>query len=241
VAPALLADGPFDTCLAGIASGSVLVTVAIAPHVPHALDADVADVVLAVDGDSLSDASVSGPVLPSVDAARRLFAVTPTTAHGAVSADRAFELGVVACSAQLLGAGRALVDMAAAHARQRVQFGRPIGGFQAVKHLLADAFVDLELARPVVYAAAVALGSDADSARRDVSAAKVAAGAAAYRAARAALQVHGAIGYTAEHDVGLLFTKVRALVSAWGTGSAHRARLMAELVRQREASSCRTH
>jgi alkylation response protein AidB-like acyl-CoA dehydrogenase len=238
VVPALLAGHTSDR-LSGIASGSVLATVAMAPRVPRALDADVADVVLTVDHGVLCDARIDGPPLTSVDGARRLFTVTPTVGLGRcgpAAAGRAFDLGVLACSAQLLGAGRALVDMAAAHARQRVQFGRPIGAFQAVKHLLADAYVDVEMARPLLHGAAVGTGAGADTARRDVSAAKVACGAAAYRAARTALQVHGAIGYTAEHDVGLLLRKVRALVSAWGTASQHRGHVMAELARGREST-----
>ena len=78
-------------------------------------------------------------------------------------------------------------------------------------------------------AAAIALDDDAATAGRDVSAAKVACADAAYRAARAALQVHGAIGYTAEHDLSLWLGKVRALVPAWGSQAEHRARVVAEL------------
>ncbi len=103
----------------------------------------------------------------------------------------------------------------------------PIGRFQAVKHQLADAYVGLELARPLLFGAALALGTGA--AARDVSAAKVACTDAAYRAARVALQVHGAIGYTAEYDLSLWLTKVRALTSAWGTQRQHRDRVLAAI------------
>ncbi|MEJ3746738.1 acyl-CoA dehydrogenase family protein, partial [Actinomycetes bacterium KLBMP 9797] len=145
---------------------------------------------------------------------------------GAVRAvARALDAGALACAAQSLGAGRALLAAATGYAKTRVQFGRPIGSFQAVQHRLADVAVALEFARPLLYAAAVTL------APRDISAAKVACGEAAYRAARAALQVHGAIGYTAEHDLGLWLTKVRALRSAWGTPAEHRARVLREVTR----------
>jgi len=80
--------------------------------------------------------------------------------------------------------------------------------------------IGLEFARPLLDAAAVTL------APRDVSAAKVACTGAAQRAARAALQVHGATGYTQEHDLHLWLTKVRALAGAWGSQSGHRARVM---------------
>jgi len=115
------------------------------------------------------------------------------------------------------------------HVRVRTQFGRPVGAFQAVKHKLADVAIGLEFARPLLDAAAVALGEDADTAGRDVSAAKVACGDAAYLAARTALQVHGAIGYTEEHDVSLWLTKIRALLPTWGTQAHHRARVLAAL------------
>ena len=113
------------------------------------------------------------------------------------------------------------------YARTRRQFGRPIGEFQAVRHQLANALVELEYARPLVYGAALAHGTP-DFAR-EVSAAKVMASEAAYRTARIALQVHGAIGYTDEYDLSLLIRKARALRAAWGSPTEHRARLMSAL------------
>ncbi|MQA24103.1 MAG: acyl-CoA dehydrogenase [Micromonosporaceae bacterium] len=211
--------------LAGIAAGKTLASLVLPPHVPYALDADLADPVLVVDGDSLRSGHVGRP-LTSVDPARRLFVVTAAQPLATnVGAARGLDAGALACAAQLVGAGRSLLDTTVAYARQRRQFGRPIGAFQAVKHQLADVLVGLEMARPLVYGAAVALASDSATAARDISAAKVAAGDAAYRAARVALQVHGAIGYTAEHDLSLWLTKVRALVSAWGTSRWHRTRV----------------
>jgi alkylation response protein AidB-like acyl-CoA dehydrogenase len=168
----------------------------------------------------------------SVDPARSLSVVTgrqvvARDAGTAISA--AFDLGVLACSAQLLGAGRALLEASVRHASVRTQFGQPVGAFQAVKHKLADVAIGLEFARPLLDAAAAALGDGSATARRDVSAAKVACADAAHLAARAALQVHGAIGYTAEHDLSLWLTKVRALVPAWGSQAGHRARVLAAL------------
>ncbi|HEX4702123.1 MAG TPA: acyl-CoA dehydrogenase [Pseudonocardiaceae bacterium] len=228
VVPTLLAALP-DTGLAErwlpeLASGTSIATVAIPPNVPYALDADVADLVLAVDGDLLSTGHITGSELSSVDGARRLFAVAPDTALARCVTGPASDIGTLVCAAQLLGAGRAVLDMAVGHARARKQFGRPIGAFQAVKHQLADVLVGIELARPLLYGAAVTM------ARRDISAAKVACGDAAHRAARVTLQVHGAVGYTDEHDLSLWLTKIRALCGAWGTGSVHRARVLAALV-----------
>jgi len=205
--------------LPGIAAGKTVATMTAPPLVPYGLDADLADPVLLVNGDSLWLAQV-GNALASVDRSRRLFQVTAGEPLGAFEVGGALDAGALACAAQLLGLGRALLDLTVGYARRRHQFGRPIGSFQAVKHQLADVLVGLETARPLVYGAAVR-GDP-----RDVSAAKVVAGEAAYRAARVALQVHGAIGYTAEHDLGLWLAKVRALRSAWGTPHWHRTRVL---------------
>ena len=113
--------------------------------------------------------------------------------------------------------------------KQRKQYGRTIGSYQAVKHALADVRIALDFARPLVHGAALSVENGSSTASRDVSAAKVAAGDAAYLSSRVALQVHGAIGYTAEFDLSIWLTKVRALVGAWGTPSWHRARLLQEL------------
>jgi alkylation response protein AidB-like acyl-CoA dehydrogenase len=135
-----------------------------------------------------------------------------------------FTVAALLTSARLLGLGRAALDLAVGYAKQRVQFGRPIGEYQAVKHRLADALVGLEFARPLVFAAALAPGAD-----HEVSAAKVAASEAAYRAARASLQVHGAIGYTDEYDLSVYFKQIRSLYAAWGTPATHRVRVLAAL------------
>jgi hypothetical protein len=229
--PTLLAEIGHREWLAALADGELLASLAMPPHVPYLLDADVAGLLLTVDlgaGEvGLLDAPAGGPER-SVDPVRRLYRPGPARplagpVPGAVV--RAFDVGVLACAAQLVGLGTGLLEMAVAHAGRREQFGRPIGAFQAVAHQLADVHVGLELARPLLYGAAVALGARSDTAARDVSAAKVAAGTAAYRAARTALQVHGALGYTLEHDVAFWLTKARALVGAWGTPAVHRARV----------------
>jgi alkylation response protein AidB-like acyl-CoA dehydrogenase len=227
VLPPLLARSAPDR-IAPLVAGEVIATLAAPPLVPRALDVDAADVVYCCDGKTLSVAAAQ-ECRASIDGARRLSAVTAHERLGAVDAPVALDLGTLATAAQLLGAGEAVLESAAQYARQRVQFGRAIGSFQAVKHLLADARVALELARPLLFGAALAFPTD--TRRRDVSAAKIACGDAAYRAARAALQVHGAIGYTAEHDLALWLTRIRALQHAWGTQRLHRDRVLAELAR----------
>ncbi len=219
--------------LAALAAGDLIATLAMPPRLPFAADAEAAGLVLLAEADVVQ---VARPVAGyrSVDAARSLsevagYRVLASDAGAAVA--RALDMGALACSAQLLGAGLALLEASVRHARLRTQFGRPVGAFQAVKHKLADVAIALEFARPLLEAAAAAIAADAATAARDVSAAKVACGDAAHLAARAALQAHGAIGYTAEHDLSLWLTKVRALVPAWGSQAEHRERVMAALAR----------
>jgi alkylation response protein AidB-like acyl-CoA dehydrogenase len=228
---AYLATALSGDALEAIAGGTVA-TVAAPPHVPFALDADTAERVYLATPDGLSEASV-GEVRASVDTTRRLATVTASGSarvfeHRAVASGRAgsplapFDVAALACAAQLLGAGERLLTDTVAYARQRRQFGREIGSYQAIKHQLADVRIGLDFTRPLVHGAALG--------EVPVSAAKVAAADAAYRASRVALQVHGAIGYTREFDLGLWILRVRALVTAWGTPAYHRARVLEGLV-----------
>jgi alkylation response protein AidB-like acyl-CoA dehydrogenase len=219
VAPVLL--GEDDRC-AGLAAGELIVTVALPPHVPRAVDADIAGVVLLATESGVTEATV-GEQHASVDPSRHLFEVTATGAPWQADVHRAFDFGVLATAAQLVGAAEALLSAAVDYAKQRTQFGRVIGSYQAIKHKLADVHIAIELARPLVYGAALSLQP------RDVSAAKVAASDAALLAARSALQTHGAIGFTQEHDLSLLLLRVQALRSAWGTPEAHRRRVLEAL------------
>ena len=197
-----------------------VVSVAVPPHTPYALDADIAEAVYVVGDDGLHEAS-AGRALRSVDPTRRLFGATPGARAGITVPEGAFDLAVLATSAQLLGLGEHLLTASVDYVKQRRQFGREIGSYQAIKHALADVRIALDFARPSVLGAAL----DAVPA----SAAKVAAGDAAYLASRVALQVHGAVGYTAELDLSLWILKVRALVGAWGTPAFHRGRVLASL------------
>lgn len=229
VAPVLLSsheDGAEPSTR--LASGELIATVAAPPIAPRALDADIAGLVLIADDIGIREAQ-AGAQHESIDATRRVFDVQPKEAGISLETSRAIDFGVLAISAQLIGAGQALLDRAVAYAKQRSQFGRPIGSYQAVKHKLADVHIALELARPLVYGAALSLADQSPTAARDASAAKVAAAKAAYLAARSALQTHGAIGFTAEYDLSLWILKVRALTSAWGTSEWHRARVLEAL------------
>ena len=224
-APILLAGD--DRC-AALASGGLIVSVAMPPAVPRAVDADFADVVLIAADRTISDA-VAGKQHRSVDPSRRLFDVSTAGKSRAANVARAHEFGALATAAQLVGAGQTMLDMSVDYAKQRTQFGRVIGGYQAIKHKLADVHIALDLARPLVYGAALSLADDSADTARDVSAAKAAASDAALLAARASLQTHGAIGYTAEHDLSQWLLRVQALHSAWGDPASHRRRVLEAL------------
>ncbi len=229
VAPILLAE---DDRGAGLASGELIATVALPPSVPRAVNADVAGLVLLAEAGQVSEASIDtqqGAGHESVDPTRSLFDVTASGAAAPADTARAYEFGVLATAAQLVGAGQAMLDHSVEYAKQRSQFGRIIGSYQAIKHKLADVHIAVELARPLVYGAALALADASPDTARDISAAKVAAADAALLAARSSLQTHGAIGFTQEHDLSLLLLRVQVLRSAWGDPTLHRRRLLEAL------------
>jgi alkylation response protein AidB-like acyl-CoA dehydrogenase len=137
----------------------------------------------------------------------------------------AYDWALVAVAAQLTGVASAMLDMAVVYAQQREQFDRPIGSFQAVKHQLADVYVALSFADPVVRRGAWSVAQDRPTRSRDASHALHAASVAARRAARTALQVHAGIGYTYEHDLHMWLKRTWSLASLWGTQEFHRGRV----------------
>jgi alkylation response protein AidB-like acyl-CoA dehydrogenase len=222
VAPVLL-DG--DDRSTALASGELIATVAVPGVAPRAVDAAFAGLILIGDGVQVHE-GVAGEAHRSVDPSRTLSDISSTGEPWTADVDRAVEFGSLATAALLIGAGQALLDASVEYAKQRSQFGRIIGSYQAIKHKLADVHIALELARPLVYGAALSLADAAPETARDVSAAKVAASDAGLLAARSALQTHGAIGFTTEHDLSLWLLRVQALRAAWGDPAAHRRRLL---------------
>ncbi len=199
-------------------------------------DADAAALLLLAAGDEVHAVLRTDlDVVPqrSVDGSRRVahldWAPTPATrvaggARGRALADAAFDRGAFGTAAVLVGLGAAMLEQAVEYAKEREQFGRPIGSFQAVKHHLANAALRLEYARPIVHRAAHTLARGGERAR-DASMAKAYASEAAHGAARSSLQVHGAIGYTVEHDLHLFLKRTWALEAAWGDAPQHRERV----------------
>ncbi|MFP6625590.1 MAG: acyl-CoA dehydrogenase family protein [Deltaproteobacteria bacterium] len=181
----------------------------------------------------------------SVDPGRRLFTVAwqPTAETLVAEGEQAekllsdaFDRGAFGVAAQLLGIAQQLIDQAVAYAKEREQFGRPIGSFQAVKHMLAGVQVSVEFARPVVYRAAFSVAHGLADKSLHASHAKAAASEAAHLAAKTALQVHGAIGYTYELDLHVWMKRAWSLEASWGTSLWHRRRL-ATAILGREAGT----
>ena len=217
------------------------VTIATAhPANPFVADADTAGALLIVrdDGVFLCEADAIGLIRQeSVDPFRRLFTLAAKPGAAPIAAatdaraavDAAFDRGALFTAAQLLGIAQRAVDLAVAYAKERQQFGKPIGSYQAVKHLLSTVQVRIEFARPVVHAAAAQLENADMFSRARISHAKLAASEAADLACRTAVQVHGAMGYSWEVDVHFFLKRALALASWWGDARFHRERVAARV------------
>jgi alkylation response protein AidB-like acyl-CoA dehydrogenase len=178
----------------------------------------------------LVDAAVEA--LPTIDLTRRYARVRldgvslagavllPTTA-----ADELFDLGVVVQCAESTGVAHRLLDLTITYAKQREQFGRPIGSFQAIKHRIADLLIEVEGCRVATREAADALDGGARPGGEAVSIAKSWVGRAASFVASHALQIHGGIGFAWEHDLHLYLRRAKANELLLGSPGWHDERL----------------
>jgi alkylation response protein AidB-like acyl-CoA dehydrogenase len=130
-------------------------------------------------------------------------------------------------AAESVGVAERAMEMAVAYAKERKQFGRAIGSYQAVSHPCAQMLLEVEGARSAVYWAAWALDYDPDVAELAVACAKAYAGDCGRRVTRAALQVHGGIGFTWEHDLHFFLKRGEANAHVYGEGAEHRERVAA--------------
>jgi alkylation response protein AidB-like acyl-CoA dehydrogenase len=194
-------------------------------------DIEGVDVLLAVDADAgwarLLDATqvrLNDPV-PSIDPTVTM-AYTQGWAvpEALASTDRVAELvnhGVVLVAAMLCGIAEQVRDDSAAYARERVQFNRPIGAFQAVKHRCADMALRAEAAWAQTAVAALRFAAAGTNAAFDVAASKIVATDAAVRNSRDNIQNHGGIGFTAEHDAHLFLKRAHVLEHVLGSSRRH--------------------
>jgi alkylation response protein AidB-like acyl-CoA dehydrogenase len=220
--------------LSAIAAGDAIVSIGLEAGGPYVTDAHVADLLLLERHGALhavERGAFDAVAQASVDGGRRIFRVewapSPTTLLSTDTAAiaGAFDRAALGTAAQLVGIADRMIEMTAEYARQREQFGKPIGSFQAVKHLLANALLKVDFARPAVYRAAWSVAHDESTRARDVSRAKAFASEALDQSARVSLQIHGAIGYTWEHDLHLWMKKGWTLAAAWGDAAWHRRRV----------------
>jgi alkylation response protein AidB-like acyl-CoA dehydrogenase len=249
------ADGDADALLAAIAAGSAILTwgglgpdsaetvqahgAALRGRIELVPDAQVAThLALPVqheDGLRLTIVELGAApveVMPSIDLTRRYARVQldGLSIGGAVRLPAAataemFDLAVVLQCAESSGVARRLLEMTIAYARQREQFGRPIGSFQAIKHRIADMLIEAEGCRVATREAADALAAGAGAGGEAVSIAKSWVGRAASFVATHALQIHGGIGFSWEHDLHLYLRRAKANELLLGSPGWHDERL----------------
>ncbi len=216
-----------------IAAGDAVVTVQLM-DAPYVADAHIADLLLLHRGDALHAVPrdrFAATAQPSQDGARRLFTVEAETgddtrmAGGAAEAAAAWDRGAAGTAALLNGLSQRMLDVTVAYTKDRQQFGRPVGSFQAVKHKLAETLLVVETSKAAAWYAALALAEGRADRSEAASIAKVAATEAEIVANRETLQVHGGIGFTWEHDLHLWLKRGKALESSYGTATQHRALL----------------
>ncbi|MBV8710342.1 MAG: acyl-CoA/acyl-ACP dehydrogenase [Solirubrobacterales bacterium] len=207
--------------------------------VPDAASADFA-IVSGADGRhwlvDLSERGVSSPGITlaaesAIDPTRKLFrmalegvAVEPLAASLDAVA-RAYATIVTVLAAENVGVAQRAMEMAVEYAKDRAQFDRPIGSYQAVSHRCAQMLLEVEGSRSLCYWAAWALDNEPDSGPRAASSAKAYAGDAGFRVAASALQVHGGIGFTYEHDLHFFLKRAHANAHAFGDSRWHRDRV----------------
>ena len=212
-----LAAGLVDGAVTGDVVVGMVADATPAPTIVEHLDA--LDVLLVVGTDAVTAVDPPrgrAPVERPLDPLTPVTVVTSIPDGPSVAPAGAFRRdGALLAAAMQVGIGAAAVDLATAYAKERQQFGRKIGGFQAVKHLLADAFVAVEIARAAVHAAAV--GIDEGWEGRAVASARVVASRAARLATATCVQVHGGMGYTWELDAHLLLKRALVLDLSPGT------------------------
>jgi alkylation response protein AidB-like acyl-CoA dehydrogenase len=223
-------DAQRERWLGGVASGEGRAGVAATQAEPSlVLDAEGAAVLVLDDGDGArlvepQDATVEPVEL--IDATRRYSHVTaadgdPLSGDVAAAIDRA----VVAVSAELVGVAQRAMEMAVDYAKEREQFGRPIGAYQAVSHQCAGMLYDTEEARSLTYYAAWVADAEPETLPLAASMAKARASDAAWTVAASALQVHGGIGFTWEHDLQFWLKRAKAAGELFGSARIHRERV----------------
>lgn len=192
------------------------------------LDGDLATIVVVATDNGLfelTDAETTWA--PTMDQTLRLATVRGGTStpigDGRAARVRARQVGAVGCAALASGLAARALEMTVAYSKERVQFGRPIGSFQALKHRMADMLVLAEMSRSASWAASYAVATHADDAHELTHVAKSYCADAVSRIAAETVQLHGGIAITWEHDAHLVFKRAHALGQLFGSATEHRA------------------
>jgi alkylation response protein AidB-like acyl-CoA dehydrogenase len=176
---------------------------------------------------------LSRALVPSLDTTRKLatveLAATPArlVSRGDQTAnlERAIALTVAALAAEQVGGAQRCLEMATDYAKTRLQFGRPIGSYQAIKHKCADMLVSVEFAKSAAYAACFAAADDASDLLEAAALAKAYCSEAYFKVAAENIQIHGGMGFTWEHPAHLYFKRAKASDLLFGDAAHHRERL----------------
>jgi alkylation response protein AidB-like acyl-CoA dehydrogenase len=224
-------DEQRDRWLPGIASGEELGTVGVASYGPALVpDADKAAVIVLVENGSAT-AYEAGAVqvepVDTIDSTRRFFRVEPNGGGESLDGDvdAAIQRIQVALAAELVGVAQRTMEMAVEYAKDRQQFGRPIGAYQAVSHRCAQMLLETEGARACTLYASWAADHEPESLPLAASMAKAYASDAGWRVSASSLQVHGGIGFTWEHDLHFFLKRARTDGALFGSAREHRDRV----------------
>lgn len=218
----LAADDPDSSALEALACGESIGAVVFDRY--YVINGDVADVVLAVEDGRVSRwTAFTAEPLPTLDPTRRLARLSPGST-ATIGADPGLaDTAAILLAAEQIGAAARCLDLTVDYTKQRVQFGRPIGSFQALKHRMADLYVAVQSARAVVGDAV------ADPGPVTAALARLAASEAFCTVAGEAIQLHGGIAITWEHDMHLYFKRAYSSAQLFGPPPEQVRRLEAEV------------
>jgi alkylation response protein AidB-like acyl-CoA dehydrogenase len=218
----LAADEPDADALEGLAEGASIGTVVFDPG--YVVNGEIADVVIAATGTTLSRwTNFTAHRIQAMDPTRRLARVEPTDTSDIGADPGLADIAAILLAAEQIGAATKCLDLTVEYTKNRVQFGRPIGSFQALKHRMADLYVAVQSAQAVV--------NDAVAGPSPTSAAlaRVAASEAFSKVAAEAVQMHGGIAITWEHDIQLYFKRAHGSAQLLGPPREHLRRLESEV------------
>jgi alkylation response protein AidB-like acyl-CoA dehydrogenase len=218
----LAADEPDADALEGLAEGTRIGTVVFDPG--YVVNGDVADVVIAATGTALSRwTKFTAHRIETMDLTRRLARVEPTATADIGTDPGLADTAAILLAAEQIGAATKCLDLTVEYTKDRVQFGRPIGSFQALKHRMADLYVAVQSARAVVNDAVT------EPSATSAALARVVASEAFSKVAAEAVQMHGGIAITWEHDIQLYFKRAHGSAQLLGPPQEHLRRLESEV------------